>query len=48
MKTALTAAVLALLLSPVPDGLSARYEGQAPAAEHHTFKRIQLSDQFWS
>jgi hypothetical protein len=48
MKTAITAAVLALLLSPVPDGLTARYGGQALAAERHTFKRIQLSDQFWS
>ena len=32
----------------MPDGLTARYGGQAPAAELPTFKRIQLSDQFWS
>ena len=45
MKPALTTAVLALLLCPMPDGLTARYGGQA---ERPTFKRIQLSDQFWS
>ncbi len=48
MKTSITVAVLALLLSPVPDGSTASYGGQAPATERHTFKRIQLSDQFWS
>ena len=40
MKVLIAAAVLALVVAPA--GTS------APIAELHTFKRIQLSDQFWS
>jgi len=40
MKTSITAAVLALVVAAA--------DTSAPMTELHTFRRIQLSDQFWS